>query len=135
MTSKPQGKLVLIVEDTNTVAALIQVYLMGWSLEFKVAHDGKAGLAMALERKPDLVLCDVQMPVLDGFGLCAAMRAHPVLYDVPLVLLTSLRDEASRSQGRMVGATAFLSKPVTSRELREQVAQALRLNPDTGKPV
>lgn len=134
MTSSPAPLKVLIVEDTSTVAALVQVFLMGWNLDFQVARNGKEGLERALAQKPDLVLSDVQMPELDGFGLCAAMRADPGLYAVPVVLLTSLKDDASRSQGRLVGATAFLSKPVTSRELRQQVATLLKLNPDTGKP-
>lgn len=126
---------VLIVEDTNTVAALIQVYLMGWSVEFRVARNGKEGLLMALQRKPDLVLSDVQMPEMDGFALCAAMRADPKLHTVPVVLLTSLKDEASRKQGRLVAATAFLTKPVSNKDLRSQVATLLKLDPERGTPL
>lgn len=125
---------VLIVEDTNTMAALIQVYLMGWAVEFRVAKNGKEGLTMALEHKPDLVLSDVQMPVMDGFTLCAAMRADPKLHHVPVVLLTSLSDDASRKQGRLVGATAFLTKPVSNKDLRGQVASLLHLDPERGTP-
>ena len=126
---------VLIVEDTNTVAALIQVYLMGWHLEFRVAKNGREGLAMALEHTPDLVLSDVQMPELDGFGLCAAMRSDAKLAKVPVVLLTSLNDEASRQQGQLVGATTFLTKPVSNKALRAQVASILKLDPERGTPV
>jgi twitching motility two-component system response regulator PilG len=125
---------VLIVEDTNTMAALIQVYLMGWAVEFRVAKNGQEGLTLALERKPDLVLMDVQMPVMDGFALCAAMRADPSLHHVPVVLLTSLSDDASRKQGRLVGATAFLTKPVSNKALRGQVATLLHLDPERGTP-
>lgn len=125
---------VLIVEDTNTVAALIQVYLMGWSVDFRVAKNGKEGLEMALQQKPDLVLSDVQMPVMDGFALCAAIRADLTLHQVPVVLLTSLKDDASRKQGRLVGATAFLTKPVSNKDLRAEVAQLLHLDPDRGTP-
>lgn len=126
---------VLIVEDTNTVAALIQVYLMGWAIDFRVAKNGKEGLQMALEQRPDLVLTDVQMPEMDGFALCAAIRADPKLYQLPVVLLTSLKDDASRKQGRLVGATAFLTKPVSNKDLRSQVASILRLDPERGTPV
>lgn len=126
---------VLIVEDTNTVAALIQVYLMGWAIEFRVAKNGKEGLQMAMEHKPDLVLTDVQMPEMDGFALCAAIRADPKLHQLPVVLLTSLKDEASRKQGRLVGATAFLTKPVSNKDLRSQVASVLGLDPERGTPV
>ncbi len=126
---------VLIVEDTNTMAALIQIYLMGWPLEFRLAKNGKEGLLMAHEKKPDLVLSDVQMPEMDGFALCAAMRADNQLHHVPVVLLTSLTDEASRRQGRLVGATEFLTKPISNKGLRSQVAQLLGLDPERGTPV
>ena len=125
----------LIVEDTNTMAALIQIYLMGWPITFRVAKNGKEGLMMAMEETPDLVLSDVQMPLLDGFGLCAALRADPKLHAVPVVLLTSLTDEASRKQGRLVGATEFLTKPVSNKGLRAQVALLLNLDPERGTPL
>lgn len=126
---------VLIVEDTNTMAALIQIYLMGWPLTFRVAKNGKEGLMMAMEQKPDLILSDVQMPLLDGFALCAALRADRDLHGVPVVLLTSLTDDASRKQGRLVGATEFLTKPISNKGLRAQVAQLLKLDPERGTPL
>ncbi len=126
-TPAPRRCQVLIVEDTATVAALIQVYLMGWPLEFRVAKNGKEAFDLAMLKRPDLVLSDVQMPILDGFGLCAVMRSTPELAQVPIVLLTSLTDAASRHRGMLVGATAFLTKPVTPDALRTQVAHALNL--------
>ncbi|MBE2253393.1 MAG: response regulator [Myxococcus sp.] len=139
MTSEPSSvapkKSILLVEDTNTVTALIQIYLMGWKVEFRLARNGREGLALALESPPDLVITDVQMPELDGFGLCAALRSNLKLHDVPVLLVTSLNDEASRQQGRLVGATAFLTKPVSNKELRAQVAALLQLDPEKGTPV
>ncbi len=118
---------VLLVDDTKTLLSLIQVYLMGWHMQFIEAKDGIEGLARANEHRPDLVISDVRMPGMDGFELCAALRAHPDLRDVPIVLLTSLKDEASRSKGRLVGATAFLTKPVSVGELRKTVGGILKL--------
>jgi twitching motility two-component system response regulator PilG len=118
---------VLIVEDTKTITSLLQVYLMGWGLEFVEAKDGDEGLKKAREAKPDLIISDVRMPVMDGFELCAAIRADKELSAVPVVLLTTLKDDASRQKGRLVGATAFLSKPVAVDELREKVGQLLHL--------
>lgn len=126
---------ILIVEDTNTIAALMQIYLMGWPMAFRVAKNGKEGLAMAMEDIPHLILSDVQMPVMDGFALCAALRADERLHTVPVVLLTSLSDAVSRNQGRMVGATAFLTKPVSNKALRSQVAALLKLDPERGTPL
>jgi twitching motility two-component system response regulator PilG len=118
---------VLLVDDTRTLLSLIQVYLMGWQIEFVEAKDGTEGLARAREHRPDLVISDVRMPGMDGFELCAAIRADRVLHETPLVLLTSLADEASRKKGKLVGATAFLTKPVSVEELRKTVGGILRL--------
>ena len=118
---------VLIVEDTKTITSLLQVYLMGWGLEFSEAKDGEEGLRRAREVRPNLVITDVRMPVMDGFELCAAIRSDKDLFAIPVVLLTTLKDEASRQKGRLVGATAFLSKPVSVDELREKVGSLLHL--------
>ncbi len=118
---------VLLVDDTRTLLSLIQVYLMGWQIDFVEAKDGSEGLARAREHKPDLVISDVRMPGMDGFELCAAIRADPVLHKTPIVLLTSLADDASRKKGKLVGATAFLTKPVSVEELRKTVGGILQL--------
>ena len=118
---------VLLVDDTRTLLSLIQVYLMGWAMEFVEAKDGLEGLARAREHKPALVISDVRMPGMDGFELCAAIRADRVLHATPVVLLTSLADEASRKKGKLVGATAFLTKPVSVDELRRTVGTILKL--------
>ena len=118
---------VLLVDDTRTLLSLIQVYLMGWSIQFLEAKDGTEGLAQAKEHKPALVISDVRMPGMDGFELCAAVRADPVLHRTPVVLLTSLNDESSRRKGKLVGATAFLTKPVSVEELRKTVGRILDL--------
>lgn len=120
---------VLLVDDTRTLLSLIQVYLMGWQIEFVEAKDGLEGLAKAREARPDLIVSDVRMPGLDGFELCAAVRADPDLFQTPLVLLTSLNDDTSRKKGKLVGASAFLTKPVSVDELRRTVGTLLKLPP------
>lgn len=118
---------VLLVDDTRTLLSLIQVYLMGWSIDFVEARDGLEGLKQAREHQPDLVISDVRMPGMDGFELTAAIRSDAQLHATPVVLLTSLNDEASRRKGRLVGATSFLTKPVSVEELRRQVGTILKL--------
>jgi twitching motility two-component system response regulator PilG len=118
---------VLLVDDTRTLLSLIQVYLMGWAIDFVEAKDGLEGLAKAKEHTPALVISDVRMPGMDGFELCAAIRGDKVLSATPVVLLTSLADEASRKKGKLVGATAFLTKPVSVDELRTTVGTILKL--------
>ena len=118
---------VLLVDDTRTLLSLIQVYLMGWQIEFHEAKDGLEGLAKAKEILPDLVVTDVRMPGMDGFELCAAIRGDPALHHLPVVLLTSLNDDTSRKKGKLVGASAFLTKPVSVDELRKTVGTLLKL--------
>jgi len=118
---------VLLVDDTRTLLSLIQVYLMGWEMDFVEARDGKQGLDQARLHRPALVISDVRMPGMDGFELCAAIRADKELHGTPVVLLTSLNDDASRRKGRLVGASAFLTKPVSVDELRRTVSEILKL--------
>ena len=118
---------VLLVDDTRTLLSLIQVYLMGWSITFVEAKDGVEGLKLAKEHKPDLVISDVRMPGMDGFELTAAIRSDPALHEIPIILLTSLNDEASRRKGKLVCATTFLTKPVSVEELRREVGNLLKL--------
>lgn len=120
---------VLIVDDTHTLRSLVQIYLIAQGWEFAEACDGAEGLAKARALRPDVVISDVTMPVMDGFELCAAIRGDPALRHMPVLLLTMLGDEASRERGVLVGASAFLTKPVSPLQLRDAVRRV------TGKGV
>jgi CheY-like chemotaxis protein len=117
---------VLIVDDTNTLRSLVQIYLIAHGWEFVEAQNGADGLEKARTVRPDVIVSDVKMPVMDGFELCAAIRSDPDLFEIPVVLLTMLGDEASRQRGRLVGATAFLTKPIAPDKLREAVRSAVQ---------
>jgi twitching motility two-component system response regulator PilG len=119
---------VLIVEDTKTIATLLKIYLMGLGVEMEVLHaeNGKLGLSLAKEKRPDIIISDVQMPEMDGFQLCAAIRSDFILAEVPFIFLTSLKDEDSQRKGRLVGASAFLHKPLSPQGLRERLEPFLK---------
>lgn len=112
---------VLVVDDTQTLRSLVQIYLLARGWEFLEARNGAEGLEKVRTARPDLVITDVKMPVMDGFELCAAIRSDPALRATPVVLLTMLDDESSRARGRLVGASAFLTKPITPTALRATV--------------
>lgn len=120
---------VLIVDDTETLRSLVQVYLLQRGWEFDEARDGAEALRKIRERPPDVVVSDVSMPVMDGFELCAAIRTDPRLKAIPVVLLTMLGDEASRLRGQLVGANAFLTKPVSPARLKEAIQAATGARP------
>ncbi|HET8540685.1 MAG TPA: response regulator [Anaeromyxobacter sp.] len=119
---------VLIVDDTNTLRSLVQIYLIAHGWEFAEAQNGADGLEKARALRPDVIVSDVKMPVMDGFELCAAIRSDPDLAQTPVVLLTMFGDEASRQRGRLVGATAFLTKPIAPDKLRDAVRAAVARN-------
>ncbi len=113
---------VLIVDDTNTLRSLVQIYLLAHGWEFFEATNGAEGLEKARALRPDVIITDVNMPGMNGFDLCEAIRKDPQLANVPVVVLTLHGDEVARERGRQVGASAFLTKPVSPAELK----QALR---------
>lgn len=112
---------VLIVDDTDTLRSLVLVFLMARGWEFEEARDGAEALQRVRASRPDVVISDVTMPVMDGFELCAAIRTDPSLRTIPVVLLTMLGDEASRQRGELVGASAFLTKPVSPALLKKTI--------------
>lgn len=113
-TSKPtlknSKKSVLLVEDDEFLSELYATKLTLEGFEVIAATDGKKGLKLALEKKPDLILLDIILPKLDGFEVLKAIKADPAGKAVPVILLTNLsqRDEVNR--GLELGAVDYLIK-------------------------
>lgn len=117
---------VLLVDDVETIALLIKIFLNGLNLEFVTAPDGLAAWKKVQELKPALVIADVQMPNKDGLELCADIKSDPDLKHTPVVLFSvHARDEALQRRARLVGAYSILTKPVSPDELRRTVQEAL----------
>ncbi len=119
---------VLIVDDTPESIEVMQGAFDGEGYTILVADNGFKALALAEERKPDVVLLDVMMPVLDGFEVCRRMRQSATISQVPILLVTALDDRDSRLRGLEAGADDFISKPVDRLELRARVKTITRLN-------
>lgn len=111
---------VLVIADNAEVRAYVRRHL---SADYRVleAEDGVAGLAMAREHLPDLVLSDVMMPKMDGIALCRALRDDADTDFIPVVLLSARTDIDDRIGGLDVGADAYLTKPFDARELRARI--------------
>jgi len=99
--------------------------LLAEHYEVEAVADGEAALAAACVRRPDIVVSDVMMPKLDGFGLLEAMRGDPALAEVPVLLLSARAGEEARLEGLERGADAYLVKPFGARELLVQVGALL----------
>ena len=112
----PDAESVLIVDDNADMRDYLRRLLQRhWQVE--VVADGVQALASIRRRLPDLVVSDVMMPQLDGFGLLAALRADPATSELPLLLLSARAGEEARVEGLQAGASDYLVKPFSSREL------------------
>jgi diguanylate cyclase (GGDEF)-like protein len=117
---------ILVVDDSPTMARLLEMGLTNADLSVRVAHDGRVGLQMALERCPDLVLADVVMPGLSGVELTRHLRDDPRTASCTVILVTAENDAAAKLVGFDAGADDYIVKPFDIAELLARVKGALR---------
>jgi len=117
----------VLVADDNADMREYLARLLSTRWRVEVTEDGQAALASACNQPPDLVLSDVMMPGLDGFGLLRALRAHPRTSQVPVVLLSARTGEEAVLEGLETGADDYLIKPFAARELLARVQTHLDL--------
>lgn len=117
---------VLVVDDNADLRAYIEG-ILGEHYAVETANDGVAALEAARRQKPSLILSDVMMPRLDGFGLLRALRADPTLQDVSVILLSARAGEEATIEGLEAGADDYLVKPFAARELVARVRAHVEL--------
>jgi DNA-binding response OmpR family regulator len=118
---------VLVVEDEQDIANLIKHALeRGGDTQADVVHTGDAALTAVAERTPDLVILDLNLPVLSGIEVCRILRARTTSARVPIIMLTAKTAEADRVNGLDLGADDYLTKPFSLRELAARVRAVLR---------
>lgn len=128
-TSKSQsaGTARIVLADDNVDMRDYVQRLLSQQYEVEAVPDGMAALAAIHEQVPDLVLTDVMMPNLDGFGLLQALRSQPQTREVPIILLSARAGEEARIEGLEAGADDYLTKPFSARELLVRVEAILKL--------
>ena len=114
---------VLIVEDDKNIQELLQMYLEKNGYAVTVANDGGQGLAKFRSIKPDLVLLDVMMPVMDGWSVCKAIRAES---ETPVIMLTAKSELDDKVAGLKSGADDYITKPFEMREVLARIEAVLR---------
>jgi twitching motility two-component system response regulator PilH len=119
------GRKILVVEDSPTQLKLTVEALAGQDYEILTAMDGKEALEKVLSEKPELVLLDVVMPVMDGFQVCRKMKASPDMKHIPVIMLTSKNQKADAFWGKKQGADLYLTKPFDTLELQSAVVKCL----------
>jgi DNA-binding response OmpR family regulator len=118
---------VLVVEDEDDIAGLIKHTLeRGGDLEVEIVGTGDAALKAVTERLPDLIILDLNLPVLSGLEVCRILRTRPETAHVPIIMLTARTSETDRVTGLEIGADDYMVKPFSLRELGARVRAVLR---------
>ena len=120
-------KRILVIEDDPDIALSLRLKLeRDGGFEVRTAGDGAAGLRMAVERPPDLVLLDVNLPGMDGFEVCRQLRGDPATSSTPVIMLTARIDESDRVAGLDLGADDYITKPFSPKEALARIRAVLR---------
>jgi DNA-binding response OmpR family regulator len=118
---------VLIVEDEHDIAGLIKHTLeRGGSVEAEIVGSGDAALKAVASRPPDVVILDLNLPVLSGLEVCRILRSRSDARYLPIIMLTARTGENDRVQGLELGADDYVTKPFSLRELNARVRAVLR---------
>lgn len=137
-TAKPAatpGATILLVDDTESTILVLKEHLEHAGYRVEVARDGNKAIERAKKLHPDLILMDMQMPVMDGLETTRSLRKEPEFRDTPIIALTALAMPNDRARCLDAGMDEHLTKPVNLKTLLGAISQALsnRVQPDDGK--
>ena len=118
------SKRILIVEDEKNIVDILSFNLRKEGYDTLEAYDGQAGLQLALEQDPDLILLDLMLPKMDGFDVCRNLRQAG--RNTPVIMLTAREEEADKVLGLELGADDYITKPFGMRELLARVKANIR---------
>ncbi len=125
---------VLSVDDERDVTDLVHFHLKRAGFNVLTAANGRQALSLIESRRPDLVLLDLMLPDIDGFGVCEILRRQPETATVPIIIVTAWSTSDARHLGLELGALDYLTKPFSPKELVERVQRTLGLKPVAAAP-
>lgn len=128
------GHRILVIEDNPTNLELMTYLLKAFGHTTLTAADGQAGVERALSALPDLVLCDLAMPRLDGYGVARRLKAEPTLRGVPLVAVTASAMVGDRDKVFAAGFDGYISKPIDPETFVSEVEGYLRREAGSWQP-
>jgi two-component system cell cycle response regulator DivK len=111
------AKTILYVEDNEMNRQIVRDLLKRTKYALIEAHDGEAGVAKALEARPDLILMDIQLPKISGMEAMRRLRVEAATADTPIIAITSFALSGDEQKAKESGATAYLAKPYSPRDL------------------
>ena len=115
------------MDDDLTVIKLAESRLKACGYEVKATSEAPEGLEYAMKNKPDLIVLDVMMPIINGFNFCRLLKSNAEHKNIPIVLLTARTEETDIAIGQEVGANAYLSKPVNVEDLLNKIKELLKI--------
>jgi two-component system, cell cycle response regulator DivK len=118
-------KRILMVEDTEDNRQIIRDLMESVGYDLIEAEDGAAGVAMAAEHKPDLILMDIQLPVMDGYEACRRIKANPELRHIPIIAVTSYALSGDETKTKAAGCDGYVAKPFSPRQLLAKMNEFL----------
>ncbi len=116
---------IMVVDDESMARALLRLMLVRAGFDVVEAENGADALAKVAKKKPDLVLLDVMMPGMDGFEVCINLRQQDKTAEMPIIMLSARADLDSVNHGLKVGATKYLTKPISREILTRHVNEVL----------
>lgn len=117
---------ILVIDDQEFVRTIVKKMLLQLGVGTVIeAHDGHSGLDVVASETPDLVICDIQMRPVDGFGFVRQLRAAPNISRTPVIMLTAHTDATTVARARELDIGAFLAKPVLPPALRDKITTIL----------
>jgi DNA-binding response OmpR family regulator len=119
------GKRILLADDEEDIKTVVTMFLQSEGFEVVTAFDGLDALEKAQSEKPDLILLDLMMPVLDGYEVCKRLRANEQTANIPVLILTAATQKESRARAFRVGAKDYLVKPFEPERLLEKIQKIL----------
>ena len=119
-------KKILLIEDNNEIRENTSEILELDGYEVITAENGKIGVELASNSKPDLIICDIMMPVLDGYGVLHLLTKNPETADIPFIFLTAKAERTDFRKGMDMGADDYITKPFDDVELLNAVESRLR---------
>ena len=119
------GKTILYVEDNEMNRKIVRDLLKRTKYELIEAFDGEAGVAMALEKHPDLILMDIQLPKISGMEATRRLRAESATANTPIIAITSFALSGDDQKAKEAGATAYLAKPYSPFDLLSLIRKLL----------
>lgn len=116
---------ILIIEDDAAIRALLKVHLEKLGHDVREAENGQLGVAAAQDNAPDLILLDINMPVMDGTQVMKALRGDAATARVPVIALSAVTVPEMRDDMHLLGCDAYISKPVNFDALKDNIARLL----------